>query len=103
MQWWSEVCGFTEVFRHGEPASYAGVSRDGVWLHLVKIDDVATAHIVGDQTMLRLQVIELEAFLAEYQVRGGKVHPSGGLQRKPWGSLEFTAIDPTGVCVTFFE
>ncbi len=103
VQWWTQVCGFTEVFRHGDPPSYAGMSRDGVWFHLAKIDDAITARMVGDQTMLRLQMTELEAFLTEYQVRGGTIHPSGGLQHKPWGSLEFIAIDPSGICVTFFE
>jgi hypothetical protein len=40
---------------------------------------------------------------AEYQRRGGKVHPNGPLQTKPWGTKEFGAIDPNGVCVTFQE
>jgi hypothetical protein len=29
------------------------------------------------------------------------VHPNGALQTKPWGTKEFGAIDPNGVCVTF--
>jgi hypothetical protein len=31
------------------------------------------------------------------------VHPNGALQAKPWGTKEFAAIDPNGVCVTFQE
>jgi hypothetical protein len=31
------------------------------------------------------------------------VHPNGPLQTKPWGTKEFAAIDPNGVCVTFQE
>jgi hypothetical protein len=31
------------------------------------------------------------------------VHPNGSLQTKPWGTKEFGAIDPNGVCVTFQE
>ena len=45
----------------------------------------------------------IEAMYAEYQKRGGKVHPNGALQTKPWGTKEFGAIDPNGVCVTFQE
>lgn len=103
LRWWCGVCGFTEVFHHGDPPSYAGISRDGVWFHLTKIEPAVLARTVGDQTMLRLQMTELEVFLAEYQACGGTIHPNGGLQRKPWGSLEFTAVDPGGVCVAFFE
>ena len=44
-----------------------------------------------------------EALYAEYQERGGKVHPNGPLQTKPWGTKEFGAIDPNSVCVTFQE
>jgi uncharacterized glyoxalase superfamily protein PhnB len=39
----------------------------------------------------------------EYQKRGGKVHPNGPLKTQPWGTREFAAIDPNGVCVTFQE
>jgi hypothetical protein len=31
------------------------------------------------------------------------VHPDGALQTKPWGTKEFGAVDPNGVCVTFQE
>jgi len=31
------------------------------------------------------------------------VHPNGPLQTKPWGTKEFGAIDPNGVCVTFYR
>ena len=44
-----------------------------------------------------------EALYDEYQERGGKVHPNGPLQTKPWGTKEFGAIDPNSVCVTFQE
>jgi uncharacterized glyoxalase superfamily protein PhnB len=53
--------------------------------------------------MVRFAVKDIEAMYAEYQKRGGKVHPNGQLQTKPWGVKEFAAIDPNGVCVTFQE
>jgi len=37
-------------------------------------------------------VTGIEAIYAEYQERGGKVHPNGSLQTKPWGTKEFAAI-----------
>ncbi len=56
---------------------------------------------VGAQTMVRFIVSDIDATYAGYQQRGGKVHPNGGLSTKPWGTREFSAIDPNGVCLTF--
>jgi uncharacterized glyoxalase superfamily protein PhnB len=53
--------------------------------------------------MVRIAVKGIEALYAEYQARGGKVHPNGSLQTKPWGTKEFSTIDPNGVCVTIQE
>ena len=53
--------------------------------------------------MVRIAVKGIEELYAEYQKHGGIVHPNGPLQTKPWGTKEFGAIDPNGVCVTFQE
>jgi hypothetical protein len=53
--------------------------------------------------MVRIALQGIEARHAEYQKHGGKVHPNGALQAKPWGTKEFSAIDSNGVCVTFQE
>ncbi len=39
--------------------------------------------------------------MRNYQQRGGKVHPNGPLQTKPWGHKRGSAADwnPNGVCV----
>ncbi len=103
LRWWTEICCFTEIFRDATPPRYAGIHRGGAHLHLAEMDDKPLARKVGDQTMVRLAIDGLEAFYAEYQARGGKVHPNGALQTKPWGTREFGAIDPNGVCVTFLE
>jgi uncharacterized glyoxalase superfamily protein PhnB len=103
LKWWTQICGFTETFRDGTPPTYAGISRGEAHLHIAGMDDKALAREVGDQTMVRLAVKGIEALYAEYQKRGGKVHPNGPLQTKPWGTKEFGAIDPNGVCVTFQE
>jgi uncharacterized glyoxalase superfamily protein PhnB len=103
LKWWTEVCGFTETFRDATPPSYAGINRGDAYLHIAGMDDKTLARTVGDQTMVRLAVKGIEALYAEYQRRGGKVHPNGPLQTKPWGTKEFGAIDPNGVCVTFQE
>jgi catechol 2,3-dioxygenase-like lactoylglutathione lyase family enzyme len=101
--WWTKICGFQELFRDGTPPNYVGIYRDGASLHISAMSDKALARKVGDQTMVRLVVKGIEALYAEYQARGGQVHPNGSLQTKPWGTKEFGAIDPNGVCVTFQE
>lgn len=101
LAWWTSVCGFTETFRNATPPTYAGLQREGADLHLAVLTDSIGARTVGDQTMLRFTVDDLDAFYAEYQQRGGIVHPNGRVQVKPWGTREFSAIDPNGVCVTF--
>jgi uncharacterized glyoxalase superfamily protein PhnB len=67
------------------------------------MSDPSLARTVGDQTMVRIRVDGVETLYAEFQKRGGVVHSNGPLQTKPWGTKEFAAIDPNGVCVTFFE
>ncbi|MEO7730859.1 MAG: VOC family protein [Kofleriaceae bacterium] len=103
IRWWVEICGFREVFRHGDPATYAGLERGTVRLHLVCIEGAELARQVGGQTMLRICVSGIDALYADYQGRGGKVHPNGPLRSQPWGGRAFDAIDPGGVCVTFNE
>jgi predicted enzyme related to lactoylglutathione lyase len=82
---------------------YAGIRRDDAHLHIAGMDDRELARTVGGQTMVRFAVKDIAAMYAEYVERGGKVHPNGVLETKPWGLREFTAIDPNGVCVTFQE
>ena len=103
LKWWTEICGFSETFRDATPPTYAGLSRGDSHLHIAGMDDKALARTVADQTMVRFAVVGIDKLYDEFQSRGGKVHPNGALQTKPWGTKEFTAIDPAGVCVTFQE
>ena len=103
LRWWVEMCGFEESFRDGTPPRYAGIRCGAAQLHLAGMEDKDLARTVGDQTMVRIVVDGIEAFYAEFQKRGGIVHPNGPLQTKPWGTREFGAIDPNGVCVTFLS
>ena len=85
------------------PPTYAGIKRGEAWLHIAGMSDRVLARQVGDQTMVRLAVEGIDELYAEFQRKGGAVHPNGPLQTKPWGVREFAAIDPNGVCVTFQE
>jgi len=100
LTWWTAICGFKQAFRQG---NYAGLMHGGTYLHLAGMSDAELAGTVGNQTMLRLLVDDIDAMHAVYQERGGKIHPNGPLETKPWGTREFGAIDPCGVCVSFVQ
>jgi uncharacterized glyoxalase superfamily protein PhnB len=101
MAWWVAQCGFQERFRYGAPMFYAGIERGGASLHLNHFPDAALAKVVAEQTVVRLMVEDAEAMHAEFVERGGTVHPNGRLAVKPWGTKEFSTIDPAGVLVWF--
>jgi uncharacterized glyoxalase superfamily protein PhnB len=103
LDWWTAVCGFKETFRDATPPNYAGIHRDDAYLHICRMTDAELARKVGDQTMVRIAVKGIAALYEEFQRNGGAVHPNGPLQTTPWGTKEFGAMDPNGVCVTFQE
>ena len=100
LAWWTTIGGFELAFRQG---NYAGLTHGEAYLHLDGMSDPVLARTVGDQTMVRFHVENIDAAYADYQQRGGKVHPNGALQTKPWGTREFGALDPCGVCISFVE
>ncbi len=103
LKWWTEVCGFEEQFRDATPPTYAGIRRGNAIIHIAGMNDKVLAKTVGDQTMIRIAVEGIDAYFAEFQSRSGALHPNSSLHKTPWGTTEFAAIDPNGVCVTFLE
>ena len=103
LAWWTGLLGFAENFRDATPPNYAGISRDGVTLHISRVTDPAVARATAEQTMTRLSVANLENWLARYLAAGGTLRPSGGIRIQPWGTRELTVIDPAGVCISLFE
>ena len=101
--WWTAVCGFNELFRDAEVATYVGIERQGIELHLALVTDPETAKEVGRQTMIRFHIDDLDTFYADFKRRGGEVPANGDLQIKPWGARELAAYDPNGVCVAFMQ
>jgi len=89
---------FDVQYRDGEPAQFAIVGREGARLHLFASQDKHLA----DWTSLRIEVAGIEALYARCGVVGC-VHPNGALGSKPWGTREFSIVDPSGVCVALVE
>ena len=90
--------GFELDYRDAEPAQFAIVGRDGARLNLFASQDKHLA----DWTSLRIMVEGIESLYARCQA-AGCVHPNGALGSRPWGTLEFSVIDPSGVCVAFVQ
>jgi catechol 2,3-dioxygenase-like lactoylglutathione lyase family enzyme len=95
---------------------FASLRRDGATLHFWGATDEgwrdeldasrpvrsgAESFIAGTASC-RIAVEGVDALHEECSA-AGIVHPNGSLAQKPWGSREFTILDPDGNCVTFFE
>ena len=91
-----DALGFALDYRDAEPAQLAIVSRDGVTLHLFASEDKHLA----EWTSLRIEVDGIDALYKRCN-ESGCVHPNGQLGARPWGTREFSIIDPSGVCIAF--
>lgn len=86
---------FEEAYRDDDTAV---LERDAVTLHLWRCVD----RVIADNTACRMQVDGIDALYAECRAANA-VHPNGALCAKPWGTREFTVLDPQGGAITFFE
>jgi uncharacterized glyoxalase superfamily protein PhnB len=98
LRFYVETLGFEERFRSGAPLDYAGVVRDLATLHLFS----CTEPKIAEWTAFRIGVDDLDALYARC-VAAGIVHPNGAIGERPWGSRDFSVIDPAGVCITFWQ
>ena len=93
-----EILGFEEVFRSGTPTNYAGLRRGLATIHLF----ACTEPNIAAWTAFRVSTDRIDS-LYEHCQEAGIVHPNGSLGPRPWGTRDFTVLDPAGVCVTFWE
>jgi catechol 2,3-dioxygenase-like lactoylglutathione lyase family enzyme len=108
-----DLLGFEVV--HQEDG-FASLRRDDATLHLWGATDEGWREQLDPATPVRSGA---ESFIAgtascrvavegvdelyEQCVASGIVHPNGGLAEQPWGSREFTILDPDRNCITFFQ
>jgi uncharacterized glyoxalase superfamily protein PhnB len=98
IRFYRDALGFELDYRDAEPAQFAIVGRDSAWLNLFANQD----KYLADQTSLRIVVDGVDALYERCQA-AGCTHPNGALGVKPWGTREFSIIDPSGVCIAFVE
>jgi uncharacterized glyoxalase superfamily protein PhnB len=96
IRFYRDALGFGLDYRDAEPAQFAIVGRDAVRLNLFFNED----QYLASQTSLRISVDGVEALYERCQA-AGCVHPNGALGTRPWGTREFSVIDPSGVCIAF--
>jgi uncharacterized glyoxalase superfamily protein PhnB len=95
---YERALGFSLFYRDAEPAAFAIVGSGSARLHLFASQDKHLA----DWTTLRIEVDGIDALYARCG-EAGCVHPNGVLGARPWGTREFSIIDPSGVCIAFVE
>jgi hypothetical protein len=88
--------GFKKI--HAEPGVYGIAERDSCALHYWACSDT----LIAENTGCRIVVTDIDA-LYRHAAERGIVHPNGHLSPRPWGSMEFTALDPDGNCITFAQ
>jgi uncharacterized glyoxalase superfamily protein PhnB len=95
---YERALGFSLFYRDAEPAAFAIVGSGSARLHLFASQDKHLA----DWTTLRIEVNGIDALYVRCG-DAGCVHPNGVLGARPWGTREFSIIDPSGVCIAFVE
>jgi uncharacterized glyoxalase superfamily protein PhnB len=98
IRFYADALGFGLDYRDAEPAQFAIVGSGGARLHLFASQDQHLA----DWTSLRIEVDGIAALYARCG-EAGCVHPNGPLGARPWGTREFSIIDPSGVCIALVE
>lgn len=97
---YEQKLGFKKQWQDSDTPELALVSRDEIEIFLQRNPDRA----IAEWTLLRIEVNDIEALYGEYLSRDRSlVHPDGPLERKAWGSQDFSILDPNGVCITFYE
>ena len=88
--------GFSKL--HAQQGVYGVVRRGAVSIHFWAC---AERHL-AENTSCRVQVEGVEELFSECTALR-IVHPNAPLEAKPWGSKEFSILDPDGNLVTFAE
>lgn len=96
--------GFTSVYVYGEPAFYAQVRRDGVWLNLRHVDrHPMDRELAAAESLLTasIPVVGVKELYIELRERGVPI--TQPLTVQPWGAQDFIVTDPDGSLILFSE
>jgi hypothetical protein len=89
--------GFRE-FGNADYDGYLMVQKDNIQIHFFEFKELDPTNNYG-QVYIRTDDIEgLYQSMLDHKL---KIHPNGGLQKKPWGQQEFSMLDPDNNLLTF--
>ena len=82
-----------------QDADLAVIERDAAKAYIVASPEFAAK----DRPEIAIETDDIHAIYAEISKRDPKLlHPNcKSVEKRPWGSLEFAALDKTTVCVVF--
>lgn len=93
LEFYTHKLGFALAWQAG---GMAGIRRGTVMLNLIENDN----RVWIENSSFSIDVTDLDALYEEYQSQSVEI---GLLEMKSWGRREFHLIDPTGVCLQFYQ
>ena len=94
-EYYVERLGFLETADYGD---YLIIEKDEVELHFFEFKDLDPASNYGQVYFRSNDIQLLYNFFLNRRV---EIHPNGALERKPWGQIEFSLLDPDHNLLTF--
>jgi catechol 2,3-dioxygenase-like lactoylglutathione lyase family enzyme len=85
-------------YGYAENSAYLMVAKDNIQIHF--FEHIALNPLENDgQVYIRTD--DIDALYDEFVQKGITLHPSGHLAVKPWGTKEFSILDPDNNLLTF--
>lgn len=91
-----EKLGFVLDSDYGD---YCIVSKNDLEIHLFAYKDLNP--LQSDFMIYVRMDMAIDEFYTALSSQNIEVHPNGKLERKPWGQIEFSLLDPNGTLLTF--
>lgn len=82
----------------GDYGDYLIVGKDGVEMHFFQFKALDPKENYGQVYIRTDNIADLYQTLIDRQI---PIHPNGPLERKPWGQMEFSLLDPDNNLLTF--
>lgn len=77
---------------------YLMLTKDRIQIHFFEFKDLDPNENYG-QVYIRTD--DINSFYQSLLERKISIHPNGQLERKPWGQIEFSILDPDNNLLTF--
>lgn len=94
---YSNKLGFSVIGDYGD---YLLFEREGVEIHFFQHNSLIPEENYGQ---VYIRVREIDSLYNTFLQSGVNIHPNAPLERKPWGQIEFSLLDPDFNLLTFGE